>query len=399
MRAWSILIVVACLFGCPACEDRFGTYITIRAPTAQTRFDRLELYYGVRRGEVVPTTPDHPILEPETTPQLRFARAFAPVDVQTFGSLQNEFTVWIPDGGQNDLLGHYLLAIAYDGANRVGAAELFDFHRSDEEVVYIYTLELASMAVGAIYEWGRGEAKCLRVTQDRGPGLPAIVAIVDVTDSDCDRFLDRSPAGDTDCEPLLYCDGTGQGDCVGSTPCLRDASTCSIGACANADNASITCADETCVSDVLCSICDLTRPPSEILECALLNPASHPMSDMRIPTRVNQQLCNDPTIVDIMLPYPCTNPSIDAVRYFTSSERFDFAIEPGALPNVCRLTITSTVDDLFTGSPHLLVSIDIAPPRRTGFVIGLVGEEGACPAPGVKLERSYDPLVGTCPMP
>jgi hypothetical protein len=395
----ALVVAVASLFGClVGCEDRFGAYITVRAPNKELAFDRLEIYYGVAIGDTVPTNPKFSMPEPIDTRQLVVARAFAPDDVQTFGSRRTEYTVWIPDGGQNDALGAYALAIAYSGQDRVAVGELFSFEVPTDNIVYKYEIRLAPLAPDAIYEWGRGEARCLRFDRDRGADQPSVVAVVDHDDSDCDLFPDRSNTGDTDCEPLLYCDGSGDRDCVGRTPCIKSNAACNIGSCANKDGASQSCADDICVSDTLCATCDLTRSPAEILDCALTENATHPMSDVRVITRGNFEMCNDPTFIDIELPFPCTNPQIDAVAYYQQrGARFDFEIESGQTPNVCRLTISSITTDVFDGSPHLLVTVEIAAPRRTGFVLGLLGEGGSCPAAGVAQEVTYAPLVGTCP--
>ena len=106
----------------------------------------------------------------------------------------------------------------------------------------------------------------------------------------------------------------------------------------------------------------------------------------------------DLLIVDIMLPFPCTSPAVDAVGYFQQGPPFDFTIAPGPGPNVCRLSISSINGGPFTSIPHLLVTVALAPPRRTGFVIGLIASGGSCPSPGVPIERSYTPNIGTCPM-
>ncbi|MFN0249958.1 MAG: hypothetical protein ACKV2T_23950 [Kofleriaceae bacterium] len=397
-RSAAIVVAVASLFGCVAgCEDRYGAYITVRASTKELAFDRLEIYYGVAIGDTVPTNPKFAMPEPIDTRQLVVARAFAPDDVQMFGARRTEYTVWIPDGGENDALGAYALAIAYAGTQRVAVGELFDFEVPTGDIVYKYTIDLEPVIPASIYEWGRGDARCLRYDRDRGAELPAVVAVVDRDDSDCDLFPDRSDVGNTDCEPLLYCDGSGESDCIGRTPCLNRAAACNIGSCANKDGVPRACANDICVSDLLCAMCDLSRSTAEILDCALLGVETHP-SDVRVITRGNFELCNDPTLVDIELPFPCTNPSIDAVVYFAQrGARFDFAIEPGASPNVCRLTIASTTTTLFDGSPHLLITVEIPPQQRTGFVVGLLGEGGSCPAPGSAQQVTHAPLVGTCP--
>ena len=361
-------------------------------------FDRLEIYYGIGRGRAVPTNPKYAVPEPQSVPQLLVARAFAPDDVQTFPTTRTSYTVWIPDGGQNDELGAYALAIAYVGQQRVGIAELFDFAVPTDDIVAKYEMQLETVGTDAIYEWGRGDARCLRVQRPRGTGRPVVVSIVDPLDSDCDRFPDRS-ATVTDCEPLLYCDGSGQGACLGQTPCVHAEATCAVGSCSNADGASVTCADETCVSDVLCTKCDLTRSPAEILECALLDPATHPSQDIKIPVQGTQQLCSAPTVVDIELPFPCTLPTIDAISYYMPSAPFEFRIETGPAPTVCRLTIVPISDDHFTGVPHLLVTVNILGGRRTGFVVGLMGEVGPCPSSAGVLDRTYDPDLGSCPVP
>lgn len=337
--------------------------------------------------------------EPLDEAQLLVARAFAPDDVQMFGAKREDYTVWIPDGGQNNKLGAYVLAVAYAGNERVGIGELFGFRVSDERIVIEYTLTVDAVDNSAIEEWGRGQTKCLRVAPERAAGQPVVVAIVDPEDSDCDLFLDRTDTGTTDCEPLLYCDGSGNGDCVGSTPCVHGADACSIGSCSNKDGASVTCGDDTCVSDTLCRNCDLTKSPAEILECALLRNETHPSPDMAVPTEGSEDLCNDPTIIDVALPFPCRNPSVDAVSYYAQSAPFDFAIEPGPMPNTCRLTIVSTTDTRFSGVPHLLVTVELMAPRRTGFVLGLIATGGACPPAGVPIIRQYAPVIGTCPMP
>jgi hypothetical protein len=397
MRVLAIWIALACLFGC---EDRYGTYIRVRAGSKELRFDRLELYYGVRIGTQVPTTPKHAMPEPDNEPQLLLARAFAPSDVQMFGSLRDEYTVWIPDGGQNDALGAYVLAIGYAGGQRVGIGELFDFDVTDERKVYIYSMTLDALpSTEAIEEWGRGQTTCLRIQRPRPEGMPVVVAMVDQNDSDCDRFLDRSSDGMTDCEPLRYCDGSGTGGCLGKTACVDDADTCSVGSCSNKDGAPATCETQTCVSDALCSSCDLTEPAQDILECALLAPSTHPGQDFAVITHGSERLCSDPTILDIALPFPCANPTIDAVAYFQDSEPFDFTVEPGPQPNVCRVKIYSTTDDHFSGVPHLLLGVDLAPPRRLGFVLGLIANGGSCPDPGEAQEGTYEPDLGDCDVP
>lgn len=324
-------------------------------------------------------------------------RAIAPSDKRDFATRVNEYTVWIPDGGENDHLGTYLLAIAYSGQDRIATGELFDFHVTTEREVYVYDVALEDYQSANFEEWGRPTADCLRYERERDSQM-SVVSIVRDDDSDCDAFPDRSDAGETDCEPLLYCDGGGGGDCVGKTLCVHGEDSCSIGACTNKDGASVTCGTETCVSDLLCSKCDLTRSPAEILECALLSTETHPAQDMQIPTQGDQDLCSDPTVIDITLPFPCTNPSIDAISYYMQSDPFEFAIATGAMPNVCRLSISPTTDTRFRGVPHLLVSVDV-PPERTGFVLGMISAGGPCPSNSEPIVRQYAPNIGTCPKP
>jgi hypothetical protein len=328
-------------------------------------------------------------------------RTFAESDVQKFGGRVSEYTVWIPDGGENDNLGSYMLAIGYVGTERVAAGELFDFHVTRDRNVWLYDLALHDYDASNIEEWGRPDTHpCLRYERARDPGQPAIVAIVREDDSDCDAFLDQSQNGVTDCEPLLYCDGSGDGDCLGRTPCLHDDNQCSIGSCSNKDGASVTCEDETCVSDVLCEQCDLSRSPAEILDCALLTNATHPGTDIAINVRGSQVLCADPTFVDITLPFPCRNPTVDAVSYFAASDPFTFAIDQGAAPKVCRLTIGSThASEAFSGAPHLLVTVEIDALNRIGFVVGVLASTTACPQSNEPLVRMYAPNIGTCQPP
>lgn len=400
IRALAILALAASLFGC---EDRYGTYITIRATNKDLRFDRIELYFGYGVGKSVPTTPKHPqIVASEDVPQLVVQRTFAPSDVQTFGSPQDEYTVWIPDGGDNDDLGEYVLAIGSVNGQRVAIGELFDFEINTKRNVLVYELALESYNDSSIEEWGRTDVDCLRYERSRGEGEPRIVSIVRDNDTDCDGFLDRSDDA-PDCEPLLYCDGSGTGACIGTTPCLHAANECSVGACSNSDGSSVSCGEDTCVADALCEQCDLSDPPAEVLECALLSTSTHPGADMPVPTQGNEVLCNDPapTQLEILLPFPCTEPQIDAVAYYMPSDPFTFHIGPGKTAFHCHLTIESTIDGSpFSGVPHLLVTLEIVPGRRTGFVLGLTSSIGACPPSNNEpVQRTYEPMIGTCPLP
>lgn len=397
MRAPAILVAVACLHGC---EDRYGTYITITAGTKDQAFDTLDLYFGVDARGAMVATPKHAQVNPDR-PSLSVRRQIAETDHKTFDSRVSEYTVWIPDGGENDELGPYLLAIASAGGVRVGSGELFDFHITTDREAVLYDLTLDPFELSDFEEWGRGahDGDCLRYERDRGPDRPEVVAIGRDDDVDCDSFADRGPEA-VDCEPLIFCDGQGGAGCIGRSPCLHDENQCSVGVCANKDGSSLTCAEDACVDDVLCETCDLSKPPAEILECALLDTSTHPATDLPVPVRGDGRLCRDPMDFDVGLPFPCTNAAVEAVAYYQDSAPFAFeAINPGPAPNVCRIRISSTESDApFAGVPHLLVTVDSAG-RRLGFVVGLIESGGACPSGNEPIMQPYTPFTGTCPMP
>ena len=390
-----MLALLASLGG-GACSDRYGTYITVTTSDPTLAFDHIELYFGLAIGDRVPTSPQH--LEPDPgEPQLLLTRVMAPTDIATFAQRETEYTLWIPDGGENDDLGAYVLAIGSANGQRVAIGELFDFEVTTERVVQKYSLALSAYDASQIEEWGRAgdPVACLRYSKPREKPLSTI-AIVPHEDVDCDGFLDADPNGASDCEPLLYCDGSGGGGCLGSQPCVRDSNACGVGVCRNKDGASATCEATTCVADILCDECDLTQSPASILDCALLSTATHPSSDLKVPVRATQQLCSDPTTILIELPFACAQPQIDAVTYFMAGDafRFDIASSPTDA-KTCVLTISGAPMAQFSGVPHLLISLDGAG-GRFAFVLGLTANVEGCPTPGATVRRSYSPNVGDC---
>ncbi len=395
MRVLAILIALAAL----GCEDRYGTYITVRATTKDQAFDTLDLYFGIAVDSVVPTTPKHPEVDPQV-PQLSFRRAFAPSDHRELGAREPSFTVWIPDGGENNDLGDYVLAVASAEGQQVGAGELFDFHVTDQDKVVIYDLPLHDYDASSFEPWGRPVEDCLRYERDRGPDLPRAVAIVRGDDSDCDSFPNASDDGIADCEPMLYCDGTGTGPCVGREVCLHDSNNaCSVGECINADNRSQSCEEKICVADELCAACDPTLPPAELLACTLVDVTTHPSEDLQVPVRGNGTLCRDPTAMIITLPFACNEPNIAGVGYSQAGPPFDFRIAAGPNANQCTIDIQARqVTDPLTAVPHLLVTLGVPP--TIAFVVGLkASAPGACPPNGEDILRDYMPKLGRCAPP
>ena len=366
-----VLALVALL---AACSDRYGAYFVVDGHDA-IAFDRVEFYFGKAAGAKVPVPPGHAMLEPE--PGLLLERLVADDDVVSLSAKGGSLTYFVPPGDQNAKLGDYVLVIAYAGQERVGIAELFDFEVPAEDLVYKYELSLVPYANEAIELWGRPTADCIRWKRDRG-SQPALVAMTRRNDVDCDAFVDRDdPAAD--CEPLRYCDGTGNAGCTSASACVTLDDGCRIGTCSNRDGQAASCSPTSCAVDPVCAECDLDASPRELLDCVLLANGTH--MDYPVTVKPSQALCSEPYKVFLVLPsgVTCENPKIDAAVNWMPGEPFHYEITNSG--STCLLTMMPPMPGMkFEGVPHIMVSMDstIGPTPRQTFIFGLSTTVGAC---------------------
>lgn len=358
-----------------ACSDRYGAYFTIQGHDA-IQFDRVELYFGEEAGMKVPVAPGHLALEPEAGLLMR--RLVSDSDVVRLDAKSGSMTYYVPPGDDNDKLGDYVLAIAYAGDNPVGIGELFDFAIPTDEAVYKYELALVPYANEMVEMWGRPTQDCIRWKRSRGPDHPALVAVTRDNDVDCDAFVDRDDPA-VDCEPLRYCDGSGNAGCIGAAACVTLDDGCRIGACQNKDGQRASCSPVSCAVDAACANCDLDAPPGELLQCVLFADGTH--IDYPITVMPSQALCSEPYKVNLVLPTGvlCENPKIEAVVNWMPGALFNYTI--AASGSTCLLTLAPPMPGLeFVGVPHIMISIDSpgGPTPRQTFVIGLSTTVDAC---------------------
>jgi hypothetical protein len=359
-----------------ACSDRYGAYFTIEGHDA-IQFDRVDFYFGEEAGMKVPVPPGHTATEPE--PGLLMRRQGSDSDVVSLEAKAGSLTYWVPPGGDNDKLGNYVLAIAYAGDKPVGIAELFDFAIPTDEAVYKYELPLVPYANEMIEMWGRPTQDCIRYKRDRGTNHPALVAMTRDNDVDCDAFVDKGDMA-ADCEPLRYCDGSGNAGCIGASACVTLGDGCRIGACQNKDGQTASCAPVSCVVDAACANCDLDAPPSELLQCVLFVDGTH--IDYPITVKPSQALCIEPYKVYLVLPtgVSCENPKIETAVNWMPGAQFNYQIASAG--STCLLTLAPPMPGLaFEGIPHIMISIDSpgGPTPRQTFIIGLSTTVDACP--------------------
>jgi hypothetical protein len=317
-----------------ACSDRYGAYFTVDGHDT-IQFDRVEFYFGENAGMKVPVPPGHTITEPE--PGLLTQRLVSDSDVTSLATKAGSLTYFVPPGDANDKLGDYVLVIAYAGDQRVGIAELFDFAIPTDEAVYKYELSLVPYANEAIELWGRPTQDCIRYKRDRGTAHPSLVAMTRDNDVDCDAFVDRDDQA-ADCEPLRYCDGTGNAGCVGASACVTLDEGCRIGTCQNKDGQTASCSAVSCAVDAACTNCDLDAPPRELLDCVLLANGTH--IDYPITVTPTQALCTEPYKVYLVLPtgVSCANPKIDAAVNWMPGAAFNYQIASAG--STCLMTLT-----------------------------------------------------------
>lgn len=357
------------------CDDRYGTYLRVDGH-GEIAFDRVEFYFADAIGAEVPLTPGHATAIPDA--QLLGRRLIVDSDVQLTDGSVDTWSYYLPPVGQNERLGDYVLAIAYAGDQPVGIGEVFRFRVSDEREVVVYTLPLVAYAGEDVERWGRTQPDCVLWRRVREAPQPQAVAIVRDNDSDCDDFPDRDDAI-ADCLPLEYCDGTGGTGCVGRVSCFTEATgACQAGSCVNTDGAPSSCTGTSCANDLICSGCDLAAPPDELLACALLLQGTH--EDYPIVVKPTQALCFEPQAVELVLPFPCKNPRIEASVNFNPAPTFGYTIAQ-TTGNTCLLDIRPpTPGATFDGLPHVLISVDsLANAQlRTAFIVGLSIDVGIC---------------------
>ncbi|NVB81630.1 MAG: hypothetical protein HOV81_24765 [Kofleriaceae bacterium] len=369
---WRPLLALVAL---AACSDRYGAYFVVDGHD-QIEIDRVEFYFGQKTGTMVPVPPGHTATEPE--PGLLLRRLVADSDVVTLPATAGAYTYFVPPAEDNAKLGDYLLVVASKGDVPVGIAELFDFTVPTDDVVYKYELPLVDYAAQSVELWGRPTSDCVRWKRDRG-SRPELVAVARGNDVDCDAFVDRDDPA-VDCEPLRYCDGTGNAGCIGAAACVTLDDGCRIGTCQNKDGQQSSCAPTTCAVDQACAECDLDAPTRELLDCVLLAVGTH--LDYPVTVQPSQALCSEPYKVRLELPpnVLCTNPRIEASVNWLPGETFGYQIASG-LDNHCLLTLTPpTPGAKFEGIPHVMVSIDspAGPTARLTFIFGLSTRVDAC---------------------
>jgi hypothetical protein len=368
----ALLVLVAVL---AACSERYGAYFVVDGHD-QIELDRVEFYFGQKSGTKVPVPPGHSVTEPEAG--LLFRRLVADSDSVTLPAVAGAYTYFVPPADDNAKLGDYLLVVARKGDKPVGIAELFDFAVPTDEVVYKYELPLVDYTTETVELWGRPEQDCIRWKRDRGSG-PDLIAVARGDDLDCDAFVDRDDVA-ADCEPLRYCDGSGNAGCIGAAACVTLDDGCRIGTCQNKDGQESSCAPTTCAVDLACSACDLDAPPRELLDCVLLAEGTH--LDYPVTVAPSQALCSEPYKVILELPadVACLNPRIEASVNWLPGEVFGYQIIAG-VANHCLLTLSPPRPGAkFDGVPHLMVSIDsfVGPTPRRTFIFGLSTQVAGC---------------------
>lgn len=382
----ALLLLLAVL---AACSDHYGAYFVVDGSGIE--LDRVEFYFGEKVGTKVPVPPSHATTEPE--PGLLFRRQLSDSDVVTLSSPASTLTYFVPPDDENAKLGDYLLVIAYKGDKAVGMAELFDFEVPTENVVYRYDLSLVDYATQSIEKWGRPTPDCIRWKRDRG-SEPDLIAMTRGNDVDCDAFVDRDdPAAD--CEPLRYCDGSGNAGCLGAAACVTVEDGCRIGTCQNKDGGSSSCVPTSCAVDPVCTVCDLHASPRELLDCVLLGAGTH--QDYPVTVKPSQALCTEPYKVKIELPVGvmCLNPKIEAWVNWMTGTPFNYQIASG-IDNTCVLTLSPpTPGETFEGVPHMMISIDTVggPTPRQTIIFGLSTAVDAC---GSEQTVILDPATVGC---
>lgn len=377
-----------------ACGDPPGSFFVIEAASPMT-FDQLEFFFGVPAGDRTPITPAliGTALPPER--QQRASRLFADADAPARFDARASYTYFVPGVSKNLPL-DYMLVIASRDGKPVAAAEVFEFEIVSSEPLHEYRVPLIPVTTDEVEVWGRNGVSCARWTHPRGTDAPTTVAVVRDDDSDCDGFRDQDPT-DADCEPFIYCDGSGARGCVGFDSCfVGSSSRCEIGGCINQDGASRTCAAALCVDPAVCNTCGDNLDPPTIADCIVDFSIAH--DDYLVPLR-GPALCSEPYEVVVGLPFPCGNPAIESYsNYMPGGGSFSYDIrESGA--NECTITITPSVaGSQFVAVPHMVISVDSTPgamPIRTAFLMGIEGDSSMS-CPGERL--NVVPYTAGCPL-
>jgi hypothetical protein len=361
MPWWRASVVVLA-----ACSSHYGTYLIVDGSSSKLAFDRVELYFGAPVEVQGFATPAHPGFNPGPV----FSRAFVATDIvqQPTGA---SATYYVPPGGDNDALGAYVLAIAYQGQTPVGIGERFGFEIAAGKQVYEYPIALEPYVAAAVERWGP-TPDCIAWQHHRAAdpaNATSLVAVVRADDRDCDGFETA-----VDCDDLAFCAADDPACNVRSV--CGTSTTCAIGCVATTG----TCKSQLCVTPGLCApMCALKGSDIKArYDCGIVQSLDH--TEIKLATHSGVPCETQFAVV------PFGNPCKDARLEYADSRITDgYTFQVGDDGLQCLVTlIAPSTNAPFVGDDHIVISFD-APTGgglRWSFVLGLTGGSvTSCPPP------------------